>query len=161
MFDLGPRLQAHTTILSSCISACAQGTMPVGQAEHLSTAHPEALSVSCVGCYLQQPPAPLLPSVCLPPSNLGLESKVLTLGAAFHARRYEVYLRYLFDPLLSQGMKVESFCSREWALPCVLEFAWHLWKKFLTQRTLCPTFHVIADSAQAVLTSRAKESEFD
>jgi hypothetical protein len=39
--------------------------------------------------------------------------------------------------------------------------AWHLWKRFLTPRTLCPTFHVIADSAQAVLTSRAKVSEFD
>jgi hypothetical protein len=48
MFDLGPLLQAHTTILSSRTSACAQGTIPVGQAEHLSTAHPEALSVSCV-----------------------------------------------------------------------------------------------------------------
>ncbi len=48
MFDLGPLLQAHTTILSSRTSACAQGTMPVGHAGHLSTAHPEALIVGCV-----------------------------------------------------------------------------------------------------------------
>jgi hypothetical protein len=85
----------------------------------------------------------------------------LTLGATFHTRRYEVYLRYLFDPLFSQGMEVETLCSRELALLSMLVSAWHLWKRFLTPRTLCPTFHVIADSAQAVLTSRAKVSEFD
>ena len=161
MFDQGTLLQAHATILSSRISACGQGTMPVGQAEHLSTAHPEALSISYVRLLSPTASAPLLPSLCLPPSKAGLESEVLTLRAAFHTRRYEVYLRYLFDPLLSQGMKVETFCSRELALPCMLIFAWHLWKTFLTQWTLCPTFHVIADSAQAVLTSRAKVSEFD
>ena len=101
MFDLGPLLQAHITILSSRISACGQGTMPVGQAEHLSTAHPEALSISYVRLLSPTASAPLLPSLCLPPSGVGLEFKVLTLGATFHTRRYEVYLRYLFDPLLS------------------------------------------------------------
>jgi hypothetical protein len=37
----------------------------------------------------------------------------------------------------------------------MLVFAWHLWKSFLTHRTLNPTLYVIADSTQAVLTSRA------
>jgi hypothetical protein len=57
--------------------------------------------------------APLLPGLCFPPSDMGLESKVLPFGAVFHTLRYEVYSRYLFDPLFSQGMKVEISCSRE------------------------------------------------
>jgi hypothetical protein len=42
---------------------------------------------------------------------MGLESKVLPFGAVFHTLRYEVYSRYLFDPLFPQGMKVETSCS--------------------------------------------------
>ena len=92
---------------------------------------------------------------------MGLESKVLPFEAVFHTLRYEVYSRYLFDPLFSQGMKVEISCSRELALPCMLVFAWYLWKRFLTHRALYPTLYVITDSAQDMLTSRAKLSELD
>jgi hypothetical protein len=92
---------------------------------------------------------------------MGLESKVLPFGAVFHTLRYEVYSRYLFDPLFSQGMKVETSCFREVALLCMLVFAWYLWKRFLTHRTLYPTLYVITDSTQAMLTSRAKVSELD
>jgi hypothetical protein len=41
--------------------------------------------------------AQLLQNFCLPPSNIVLESKVLTLRTVFHTSRYEVYLCYLFD----------------------------------------------------------------
>jgi hypothetical protein len=63
--------------------------------------------------FLQQLLTPPFPSSCPPASDVGLKFEVLALTVLCFACAHEVHVRYLFDPLLPQGMKVEKWCPRE------------------------------------------------
>ena len=81
--------------------------MLAGQAEHLSTVYSEVLAVG----YVRFSPTtltPPLPSHCLPPSDVGFEFEMFTLKALLWGGPHGVHVRYLFDPLLSQGMEIET-----------------------------------------------------
>ena len=53
-----------------------------------------------------------LPSHCLPPSDVGLEFEKFTLKALLRGCLHDVHVRYFFNPLLSQGMEIETLCSK-------------------------------------------------
>jgi hypothetical protein len=52
--------------------------------------------------------APRVPSLCLPPSDVGLELKVLSLKALLLGCFHDLHICYFFDPLLPQGMGIET-----------------------------------------------------
>jgi hypothetical protein len=44
--------------------------------------------------------------------DVGFEFEMLTLKALLRGRPHDVHVRYLFDPLLSQGMEIETLCPK-------------------------------------------------
>jgi hypothetical protein len=62
--------------------------------------------------FLQQVLTPPFPSPCLPTPDVGFEFEVLTLEVPLCVCSHEVHVRYLFDPLLSEGMEVETWCPK-------------------------------------------------
>jgi hypothetical protein len=65
--------------------------MLAGQAEHISTVYSEVLSVNYVRFFFNKL------------SELIEKKPNITHG---------VHVRYLFDPLLSQGMEIETLCPK-------------------------------------------------
>ena len=53
-----------------------------------------------------------LPSPCLPAPDVGFEFEVFTLEVLLRGCSHDVHVRYLFDPLLSQGMEIETLCPK-------------------------------------------------
>jgi hypothetical protein len=60
--------------------------------------------------FFQQVLTPPLPSPCLPTPDVGFEFEVFTLEVLLCGCSHEVHVRYLFDPLLSQDMEIETLC---------------------------------------------------
>jgi glutamate racemase len=62
---------------------------------------------------------PFLPSLCLPPSDIGLELEMLSLKALLLGCLHYLHIYYFFDPLLPQGMDIETL-RRTSATVCLL-----------------------------------------
>jgi hypothetical protein len=60
--------------------------------------------------FLQQVLTPPFPSPCLPTPDVGFEFEMFTLEVLLRGCSHNVHVRDLFDPLLSQGMEIETLC---------------------------------------------------
>jgi hypothetical protein len=60
--------------------------------------------------FFQQALTPPLPSHCLPTPDVGFEFEMFTLEVLLRGCSHNVHVRDLFDPLLSQGMGIETLC---------------------------------------------------
>ena len=67
---------------------------------------PQKCLPQVVVSFSQQVLAALLPSPCLPPSNVGFEFEMFSLKTFLRGCLHDVHIRYFFDPLLPQGMEV-------------------------------------------------------
>ena len=63
---------------------------------------------------------------------------------------HDVHACYLFDPLLPQGMEVETLCRTRVVVSRLLMPVGHYWERLQAPRALYVTLYFIACSAQAV-----------
>ena len=87
--------------------------------------------------FFQQILTALLPSPCLPPSDVGLEFEMFTLQALLRGCLHDVHVRYFFDALLSQGMEIETLCSKSVVVLWMLVSVGHLRERDSTNHGHC------------------------
>ena len=83
--------------------------MLAGQAEYLSTGHSAVLSVDYAR-FLPTSSDTASPESLPSSPDVGFEFEVFTLELLLRGCSHDVHVRYLFDPLLSQGMEIETVC---------------------------------------------------
>ena len=102
-----------------------------------------------------------LPKTCLPTPDVGFEFEVLTLEILLRGCSHHVYVCYLFDPLLSQGMKIKTSCLKRSVGLRLLVSIRCLRDGLQTPWALCSAVCVIAYSAHTVCTPGALIFELD
>ena len=111
--------------------------MLAGQAEHRSAVHSEVFAFPMIMVsFCQQALTATLPSHCLPPSDVGLEFEMFALKALLLSCLHDVHVRCLFDALFSQGMEIETLCSKGVVLFRMSVSVLHLGERFHTPQTL-------------------------
>jgi len=101
--------------------------------------------------FIQQFLTALLPSLYLPPWDVGFELEMLSLKALLLGCLHDLHVCYFLDPLLPQSMEIETLCRTSVAVCLLLIPVGHLRKRPHTPRALYTPLYLIACSAQALL----------
>ncbi len=99
----------YTTILVFHTLVCGLGTMLAGQAEYLSMGRLTVFSVDYAR-FLPTSSDTAAPEPLPPSPDVGFEFEVLTLEVLLRGCSHDVHVCYLFNPLLSQDMEIETLC---------------------------------------------------
>ena len=111
--------------------------------------------------FIQQFLTALLPSLYLPPWDVGFELEMLSLKALLLGCLHDIHVCYFFDPLLPQGMEIETLCRTSVVVCLLFMTVGHLRERLHTQRALYTPLYFIACGAQAMLALRTVVSELN
>ena len=111
--------------------------------------------------FIQQLLTRLLPSLCIPPSDAGFELEMFSLKALLLGCLHDIHVCYFFDPLLPQGMEIETLCRTSATVPAVDARGAQVERApYTTGIVYAPLSHCIR-SAQAMLALRTATSQLD